>query len=110
MPSNKTASTYSAVLILALGCSSAPKHQAAPVVTDLPRAKWHDPSAFASLVRASHEAKVVQLGESIHLTREMPSVRIGAMKALNEYANFDVLAIEGSAVDSWLAMDILLRE
>ena len=50
---------------------------------------------------------IVMLGESIHLTREFPLVRIGMIKYLNQYHAFNVIAMEGGAADYWAAQDIL---
>jgi erythromycin esterase len=52
---------------------------------------------------------IVQLGESIHMTDEFPRVRLQLVQYLHEQMGFDVLALEGSAVDSWLAQDLLYR-
>jgi len=53
------------------------------------------------------DVNVIMLGESIHLTREFPLVRIGMIKYLNEYHGFNVVAMEGGAADNWAAQDIL---
>ncbi len=104
------------VAIILMACVSRPqggaKESGAQTLSHLqplPFSEWRKSSAFAPLVAAAGRARVVQLGESIHLTREMPLVRLGALKALHQESNFDVLAIEGSAVDTWLAMDGLVR-
>ena len=52
---------------------------------------------------------MVQLGESIHLTDEFPRVRLSLVRYLHEELGFDVLALEGSPVDAWLAQDHLYR-
>lgn len=52
---------------------------------------------------------VVQLGESIHLTDEFARIRLSVVRYLHEELGFDVLALEGSAVDSWLSQDHLYR-
>ena len=50
---------------------------------------------------------IMMLGESIHLTREFPLVRIGIIKYLNENHNFNLVAMEGGVADVWVAQDIL---
>jgi len=50
---------------------------------------------------------IVMLGESIHLTREFPLVRIGMIKYLNQYHAFNVIAMEGGVADYWVTQDIL---
>jgi len=50
---------------------------------------------------------IMMLGESIHLTREFPLVRIGMIKYLNENHNFNLVAMEGGVADVWVAQDIL---
>ena len=54
-----------------------------------------------------NDKEVVLLGESIHLTREFPLVRIGMIKYLNQNHDFNVIAMEGGAADYWAAQDIL---
>ena len=54
-----------------------------------------------------NDKDVVLLGESIHLTREFPLVRIGMIKYLNQNHDFNVIAMEGGAADYWAAQDIL---
>ena len=54
-----------------------------------------------------NDIDVIMLGESIHLTREFPLVRIGMIKYLNHYHGFKVIAMEGGASDYWAAQDIL---
>ena len=50
---------------------------------------------------------IVQLGESIHLTDEFPRARLRLVQHLHESIGFDVLALEGSVVNAWLAMERL---
>jgi erythromycin esterase-like protein len=52
---------------------------------------------------------IVQLGESIHVTREFPHARLALMRFLHEEMGFDVIAFEGSGMDAWLAQDYLYR-
>lgn len=53
------------------------------------------------------DVDILMLGESIHLTREFPLVRIGMIKYLNQYQGFNVIAMEGGVADNWAAQDIL---
>jgi erythromycin esterase-like protein len=66
----------------------------------------HDYRFFAEAVG---EAKVVGLGESIHLTREMPLVRLSLLRQLHEQKGFGVLALEGSLIDAWTAQERAYR-
>lgn len=50
---------------------------------------------------------IVQLGESIHVTAEFPKVRLNFVRFLHERMGFDLLALEGSPVDAWLAQDLI---
>jgi erythromycin esterase-like protein len=51
---------------------------------------------------------VVALPESIHMTHQLPIVRLGIIKFLNEHMRFHVLAMEGSLVDAWATQDRFL--
>ena len=76
------------------------------------RLDWNAPfnaRALSFLKNAVGDRSVVQLGESIHLTDEFPRARLAVVRYLHEEMGFDVLALEGSAVDSWLAQDHLYR-
>jgi erythromycin esterase-like protein len=55
--------------------------------------------------QAIEGSKVVSLGESIHLTREMPLVRLGLVRFLHEQQGFNVLAFEGALIDAWTAQE-----
>lgn len=50
-------------------------------------------------------ARVVSLGESIHLTREMPVIRLEIVRRLHQDKRFRVLALEGSLIESWTAQE-----
>src|ERR1044071_168075 len=52
--------------------------------------------------------EVVSLGESLHLTREFPLVRLGLIRYLHERLGFHLLAMERSAEDLWAAQDEVL--
>lgn len=64
---------------------------------------------YAFLKTAVGERSLVQLGESIHVTRELPRARLALVKYLHEEMGFDVIAFEGSVLDAWLAQDHLYR-
>ncbi len=64
-----------------------------------------EPSAYSFLPHVLRDVDVVTLGESIHMTREFPLVRIGMIKKLNQYLGFHTLAMEGSPVDLWATQD-----
>lgn len=102
-----------AVLLAVQGCSSAgvdagaarapavvvPELRPVHLRADLPyRAQDH-----AFLRQAIGERSIVQLGESLHITDEFPRVRLRFVRYLHAEMGFDVLAIEGSAIDAWLA-------
>ncbi|MEO5626078.1 MAG: erythromycin esterase family protein [Dokdonella sp.] len=59
--------------------------------------------AFLDQVLGSRSA--VALGESIHVTKEMPLVRERVVRYLHERKGFDVLALEGSLIDAWTAQE-----
>src|ERR1700730_3061071 len=52
---------------------------------------------------------VVQLGESIHMDDEFPRARLLLVRYLHEQCGFDVLAFEGSWIESWIAQDEMYR-
>jgi erythromycin esterase-like protein len=53
--------------------------------------------------------EVVQLGESIHMTKEFPLARLALFPILAEQG-FDLILFEGSSVDAWIASDALLKK
>lgn len=55
------------------------------------------------------DRSIVQLGESIHVTDELPRARLPLVRYLHEELGFDVIAFEGSLIESWLAQDHLYR-
>jgi erythromycin esterase len=82
------------------------------VTAQVHRLNWsapYDSGGLAFLKSNLVNRSVVQLGESIHLTDEFPRVRLPLVRYLHEEMGFDVLALEGSAVDSWIAQDHLYR-
>jgi erythromycin esterase len=71
--------------------------------------KPYDAGKLAFLKSSIGDRTMVQLGESIHLTDEFPRARLPIVRYLHEEMGFDVLAMEGSEVDTWLAQDSLYK-
>jgi len=67
------------------------------------------PTSFAFLNEAVGQASIVELGESIHVTAEFPRARLRLVQYLHEALGFDVLALEGSLTQAWLAQEHLYR-
>lgn len=65
--------------------------------------------SFQPIGRAIGDSSVVSLGESIHLTREMPIARLGVLRYLHEQKGFKVLALEGALIDVWTAQEKAYR-
>lgn len=68
-------------------------------------AKPYQASDYRFLGAAVGARRVVALGESIHVTEEMPLVRLNMVRYLHEELGFDVLAFEGSLMDAWTAQE-----
>ncbi len=81
---------------------------AAQVVHPIDMSKLSNASQFEFLAPMIDGVEIVSLGESIHLTSEFPLVRIGMIRYLNERSGFQMLGMEGSAEDIWVAQDRLL--
>lgn len=62
-------------------------------------------AAYGRIAEAVGSARVVALGESIHLTREMPEVRLEILRRLHADKGFRILALEGSLLESWTAQE-----
>src|SRR5262245_21474053 len=69
----------------------------------------YTPEAYRFLEGSVRDASIVQLGESIHVTAEIPRARLQVVRYLHEQMGFDVLAWEGSLTQSWLAQEYLYR-
>lgn len=69
----------------------------------------YDVSSFEFLSPAVGTASMVALGESLHVTAEFPLARLGLVRFLHERLGFDVLALEGSETQAWLAQEYLYR-
>ena len=66
-------------------------------------------SSFRFLNEAVGDASIIELGESIHVTAEFPRARLRLVQYLHEVLGFDVLALEGSLTQAWLAQEYLSR-
>jgi len=66
-------------------------------------------SSFSFLNDAVRDASIVELGESIHVTAEFPHARLRLVQYLHDVLGFDVLALEGSLTQAWLAQEYLYR-
>ena len=66
-------------------------------------------NSFAFLNEAVGQSSIVELGESIHVTAEFPRARLRLVQHLHEALGFDVLALEGSLTQAWLAQEHLYR-
>jgi erythromycin esterase len=67
----------------------------------------YTPRSYSFLRNAIGDASVVELGESIHVTAEFPAARLQLVRYLHEEMGFDVLALEGSLTQAWLAQEYL---
>ena len=81
--------------------------QTTPIVLD-PR-RPYAAADYAFLASAVGSSRVVALGESIHVTREMPRVRLQMVRYLHEQMGFNVIAFEGALVDAWTAQEHAYR-
>ena len=64
---------------------------------------------YQFLDRAIGSASIVQLGESLHITQELPRIRLQVIRYLHEQLGFDTLALEGSLTQAWLAQEYFYR-
>lgn len=53
--------------------------------------------------------EVIQLGESIHMTKQFPLARLKLFPVLAEQG-FDLILFEGSSIEAWIASDSLLKK
>ena len=77
------------------------------IINDIDSDDYLNHNQYSFLSPIVNDKDVVLLGESIHLTREFPLLRIGMIKYLNQYHDFNVIAMEGGAADYWVTQDIL---
>jgi len=66
-------------------------------------------SAFEFLPSVLGRASIVALGESLHVTAEFLRARLRLVQFLHQRLGFDVLALEGSETQAWLAEEYLYR-
>jgi erythromycin esterase len=92
-------------LCLPIGSTAAQRLRAHPIDPGAP----YRAADYAPMTRAIGQAPVVALGESIHLTREMPLVRLHLLRHLNETRGVDALALEGSLLNAWTAQEHAYR-
>lgn len=97
------------IVLISTSCSLLTKESQIASPPIRPISNFESLSEFGFLSTTLDQKKIVQLGESIHMTHEQPLARIGLIRFLKEKKNFDVLAFEGSILDFWVAMDIFLR-
>ena len=93
------------VLLLPIGSTSAQglrPHAINPHAT-------YSAADYRPITEAIGHAPVVALGESIHLTREMPLVRLHLLRHLNETRGVDALVFEGSLLNAWTAQEHAYR-
>ena len=92
----------------ALFLGAAPARGQAPAVSHTIDLATPDRATDYDYLRTAVGARsIVQLGESIHLTDEFPRAQLRLVQHLHESMGFDVLALEGSVVNAWLAMERL---
>lgn len=97
--------TLAAALLFSTGWSG----EAAAQRGGLAPVELGEPRAFQRIADAAGAARVVSLGESTHLTREMTEVRLNVLRALHARKGFNVLAFEGSLLESWTAQENAYR-
>lgn len=100
-----------AAAAFALGVSCSP-HVAPDLTSRVHPLDFNAPYRAADYVflkDAVGARSIVQLGESIHVTSEFPRARLRLIQYLHEEMGFDVLAFEGSLIDTWLAQEFIYR-
>lgn len=99
------------IALFLVGCSTADMKNSSDTIKIhiQPIADFQTPSEFEFLTVTLDQKKIVQIGESIHMTNEQPLARVGLIRFLKEKKNFDILTFEGSTLDFWIAMDTFLQ-
>jgi erythromycin esterase-like protein len=64
---------------------------------------------YQPIAKAIGTAPVVALGESIHISREMPLVRLRLLRALHGTRGVDALVLEGALLNAWTAQEHAYR-
>jgi len=98
-----------ALLALSISCSSKISPDLAGRVHPLDFSAPYRAADYVFLKDAVGARSIVQLGESIHVTSEFPRARVRLIQYLHEEMGFDVLAFEGSLIDTWLAQEFIYR-
>jgi erythromycin esterase len=102
--------TLAPALVLAAACAT--DAEPTPLSSGPRRLDWSAPyqaEQYAYFDGVLQGRNIILLGESIHMTDELPRARLPIVRYLHEELDFDVLAFEGSAVDAWLAADQMIR-
>lgn len=74
----------------------------------LPVAEIGTDEATETLTTIFEGRKIIQLGEAIHITREIPAARHRLAAMLHNELDYQLLLFEGSTVDAWIASDIMI--
>ncbi len=86
------------VVVLLAILTAGLRAETGPVTLDL--TKSYTKADYVFLSTAIGSSQVVALGESIHVTREMPRVRLQIVRYLQEQMGFNVIAFEGSLLNA----------
>ncbi|MBC7397836.1 MAG: hypothetical protein H7333_10380 [Bdellovibrionales bacterium] len=89
------------------GTTAPPPLSNVPYLLNVPLFSLKNPDSTYSRY---HHAKVLEMAETFTMTHETPIVKLGALKYFHLNLEFDVLALQTSAIDTWLAMDTLLND
>lgn len=68
----------------------------------------HAGRAYEVLETAFEDRRLVQLGEDMHITKEMPEARVKLLPILHREFGHRLILFEGAMVDAWIAADLLL--
>lgn len=68
----------------------------------------HNGTADEVLEAAFEDRQLIQLGEDMHITREMPEARMKLLPILHQEFGHRLILFEGATVDAWIAADLLL--
>jgi erythromycin esterase-like protein len=96
---------FSALLASALALVATSATASAMPVVPIDLSRPYRTNDYAFLESAVGSRPVVALGESIHVTREMPLVRQRIVRYLHEQKGFNALVLEGSLMDAWTAQE-----
>ncbi|MBF5045952.1 erythromycin esterase family protein [Aggregicoccus sp. 17bor-14] len=100
----RTAATRSVLVsLLLLGAAA----HAQPAVHPLPFTEPYVEAHYAFLREAVGARTLVQLADPLRVSEEGARARLPLVRYLHEALGFDLLALEGSPLDAWLAMELL---